>query len=484
MKISDIIYREEYIFSEIEDDTEFNELVTDINSLKDGDILIIPNSLKVGRLKDFSARPTAVICDESLSLPDHIPSIRVANPRLALSNAYFRFFSPDVSKMKLIAVTGTNGKSSTAEFIKTVLTESGISVGLIGTGKIEISGQRETDPYYSMTTPDPSMLYSTLSKMEKAGCEAVVMEVSSHALALDKVAPLRFDYAVFTNLSPEHLDFHGDMTEYFKAKNKLFKNCKKSFFNIDDEYARRAYDLCKSEKTAIGIIWQGDVSAKNIENRGLDGISYTYSAEKFSFKMNLKLAGIYNVYNSMLAAAVCIDMGIAPCMVKKLLGNIDSIPGRYEIINRDISVIIDYAHTSSAFLNILRELSSIKGSKSLAVVFGCGGNRDKEKRPVMAKVAEKYADRIIVTSDNSRNEAPSEIIADIIRGFSGGCYEVIIDREEAINSAIAKAKSGDVVAIIGKGCEKYNIDNTGYHDFDEKKIVMSALQKRDGAKAK
>lgn len=480
MKISDIISREEYLYSEIDDSLEFDGVFTDLNDCSESDLLIIPNAEKLPDFSKAKAMPMAVICGVNAILPENIPAIRVNSPRLAMANIYFRYNKISCENMKFVGVTGTNGKTTTATLIKEILSQLGHKVGFIGTGKIEINKKNVTEENYSMTTPDPKLLYKTIKRMEEEGCDVVVMEVSSHSLALDKLAPLQFDYGIFTNLSPEHLDFHGSMENYFESKKKLFSSCKCGIFNIDDKYAERSYSLFGGRKLSVGIIKEADVWARNVENLGFDGINYTYHQEAVSFKTNLKLSGIYNTYNSMLAMATCIDMGCKPCEVKKIINQISSIPGRYEIINDKISVIIDYAHTSEAFSCILRDLSAQKGAGRLAVVFGSGGDRDKGKRPVMAKIAERYADRIILTADNSRSESTKDIISDIIRGFDKGNYEVKERREEAIFSAILSADDGDTVAIIGKGPEKYNIDKDGYHRFDERAIIMSALKKRGG----
>ena len=477
MKISDIIYKEEIILAGLDLNLEFERLTVDATDLTERDILIITNSLRLPNIDEDKA-PLAVICDENTALPRDIPTIRVKNPRIALANAFFRYEKIDLTNVKLIGITGTNGKGGTAEFIRAVLKESGYKVGLIGTGKIEIDGRIISDEFYSMTTPDPPLLYRTLKEMISEGCDVIIMEVSSHALALDKLHPLKFDYAVFTNLSREHLDFHSDMESYFRAKSKLFNMSKCSVFNIDDEYGRRAYRSCQRKRISAGILWQGDVWANNIENHGLDGISYIYHKDTFSFRMKLSIAGIYNAYNSMLAATVCIDMGCRPCEVKRILSEIKGLLGRFEIINDRISVIIDYAHTDVAFKSVLKELSAIKGDRCLTVIFGCGGNRDKEKRPRMAKIAERYADRVIVTSDNSRNEDIKDIISDIIRGFESGKYQVIENRRDAIRAAILSSNDRDIIAVIGKGNEKYYIDQTGYHPYDEKEIIETALMER------
>ena len=483
MKISDIIYNEEYIFSEVDTSLEFCQLSTDPEKVGEGHLLIIPNSEKYKGGLSLAKVPIAVICGSQVVMPENIPAIRVENPRLALANAYYRFENPRLDGVTMIGITGTNGKTGTATIIEKVLSSLGYKTGFIGTGAIRLDGKTISDKSYSMTTPDPSLLYSTLKEMTESGCNTIIMEVSSHSLSLDKVSPLRFDYALFTNFSSEHTDFHGDIESYYSAKCILFNQCKCGIFNIDDPYVRAAYERCETRKISAGILWRGDVYACNIENRGFDGLSYTYHGNSFSFKTLLKIPGFFNVYNSMLAAAVCIDMGCKPCDVKHCLKQINEIAGRFEIIKDDISVIIDYAHTDAAFDNILKELRAIKGSGRLTVVFGCGGMRDRAKRPRMAMAAEKYADRIIVTNDNSRDEDPNRIISDIISGFKNASFEINKSREEAIRSAILGADDKDVVAVIGKGCEKYVITAEGYRDFDERAIIESALSERKARKS-
>ncbi len=482
MKISDLLFPDEYLVCEVDYRAEIGKLTTDTTELCEGDILIIPNAERMPDLSSVNAIPKAVVCGTNAILPDNFPVIRVSNPRLTMSKMFFRYENPHLEKTKIIGITGTNGKTSTATLICEALKNMGYKTGFIGTGKIEMDGKERSKKNYSMTTPDPALLYKELRHMTDAGCEAIVMEVSSHALALDKVAPIRFDYGVFTNLSTEHTDFHGSLDAYYKAKLKLFDQCKCGIFSIDDDYAREAYRSFGGRRISVGVIRRGDIWATGIDDLGFSGVSYLYHGADFSCKMKLKLPGIFNVYNSMLAAAVCIDMGCKPCDVKQAISKINSIPGRYEIIKDKITVIIDYAHTPDAFRSILRELSKQKNGGQLTTVFGCGGDRDKTKRPMMARIAERYADRIIITSDNSRSEDPKEIVADITRGFEKGNYEVKSDRREAIISAITTARVGDIVAILGKGAEKYNIDKSGYHDFDEKEIIRTALARLNECK--
>ena len=481
MKLSEIIHEDEFIFCEASPDTQIESIATRPEDANEGALLIIPNSSKLPDNIIFLKRPFAIACDNTDALPVGIPRIKLKNPRLTLSLAFYRFYHIEKCRFTLIGITGTNGKTSTAYFLKSALREQGKKVGYIGTGIIEIGGETVNSANYSMTTPDAEELYYTLQRMHNESCDVVIMEVSSHALALEKVAPLCFDYAVFTNLSNEHSDFHKSMDSYFEAKCKLFKQCKIAVFNLDDEYARKALALSEAEKNiSVGVLYKGDIYATHIENNGLEGVSYLYRTDSFIFRMNVNIPGIYNVYNSLLAGAVCIDMGCPPCKVKTAVRKLKSIPGRFETIKEDITVIIDFAHTEEAFESFLREAKKLAHSSGLSVVFGCGGERDKNKRPKMAMIAEKYADNITVTTDNPRKEPPESITQDIIKGFYRENYTVINDRKEAITKAILSAEKGDVIAIVGKGAEKYIIDKDGYHNFDETSIVTEALLTRKG----
>ena len=477
MKLSELIHEGEYLLCRADMDIEIESICHSATELDNCSLLVIPNSNKIPTY--YNIRPRAILCDENAIIDEDIPCVRVENVRRAIAYAYSRFHRVQHPKLRLIGITGTNGKTSTSIFIKRGLEASGMKVGLIGTGQILVGDERITDDNYSMTSPDPWVLYPVLSKMEKDGCDAVIMEVSSHALALEKVAPLWFDYAVFTNMSMEHLDFHHDMEGYYEAKRKLFSRCTTAVINIDDYYGRRLTREITSRKITAGALWRGDVYVNNIDNKGFDGVDYLYHGKNFTFKMNLSSAGVFNIYNSMLAVAVCTDLGVKPCEVKRAISDLPVISGRYEIIKDEITVIIDYAHTDTAFENILKNLKQAKrGTQQLSVVFGCGGDRDKQKRPRMAAVAEKYADEIYVTSDNSRSEEPSSIIADIVKGFKKSSYKVIEDRMSAIREAVKNAKRDSIVAILGKGAEKYNIDKFGYHYFNEKEIITAALKER------
>lgn len=473
MKLKDLIREGEYVSCELDFETEVVNITSESTLINSGTLFVIPNSNKI---PDFKINPLAVLCANDAEIPEGIPTVRAKEIRRLISFVYFRFYGIKVGKMKMIAVTGTNGKTTTASFIEKILTYTGNRVGFIGTGKIAIGDRVLSGENYSMTTPDPELLYRVLSLMQNDGCEAVVMEASSHALALDKLAPLEFDYGVFTNLSSEHLDFHPSKEEYFLAKKKLFQKCKCAVLNIDDPYARRLSEDFNGRVIRAGVLWRGDIYATQIENTPPDGLKYLYHGRNFIFFMRLQTSGIYNVYNSLLASAVCIDMGIKPKDAKIALSEIPFVEGRFEIIKDRVTVIIDYAHTDSAFESVMKNLSAMKHEQNrLTVLFGCGGERDRQKRPKMASIAEKYADRVIVTSDNSRGEDPMSIISDITLGFTKENYEIIENRREAIIHAVTTANDGDIVALIGKGAEKYNIDSNGYSHFDEKEIASFAL---------
>jgi len=249
---------------------------------------------------------------------------------------------------------------------------------------------------------------------------------------------------------------------------------------MDDPYSKRAYNDCKCEKRSIGVINPADATAREIVLKGLEGSEYIYRETKRLFKIQLSLGGAYNLYNSMVAICAALELGITPCVAKEALKSLQSIDGRLEIIRSDVTVIIDYAHTEEAFINVLKLLNSTKNNgQKLITVFGCGGERDREKRPKIARAAELLSELVIVTSDNSRKESVDEIIDDILAGFKRtDTRKIITSRKAAIEHAILTADTGDLIAIIGKGHEKYNIDKDGYHDFDERRIIHDALAKR------
>ena len=426
--------------------------------------------------------PRIIVCSEKMSkFFADFKTITVSDTRAATSEIYSKYYRINYDKLVFIGVTGTNGKTTTATLIKNILDFNEKKTGFIGTGKIIIGDKKINDGYYSMTTPDPKALYKYIKEMENAGCEYIVMEVSSHSLYLEKVAPIKFKIGIFTNLSSEHLDFHKNIDEYYRAKKKLFDLCEIGIFNADDIYSMQAYNDFKGEKYCVGAIKSADVYARNVTVNGLYGVDYFYREKNFSFKAKLKIPGVYNVYNSMLAIKAAILLGICPCDAKKGVNATENIEGRFEIICQKPMIIIDYAHTEKAMESILKTINlNKKTEQKLICVFGCGGERDVSKRDKMGACAEKYSDSVIVTGDNPRNEDPEKIINDILKGIRfKEKVKVINDRKEALIYAASTAGKNDIVCVLGKGHEKYIINASGYTFFDEKEILLNALKNKD-----
>ena len=487
MKIKDLLPIEEITDASVGLDTEISRISTTPSDGGDGCALFLLKN-EYRELGDLYASFSAIICGAEATLPSGIsaPVIRVRSVRRAWALAESGIRNIDYGSLRFVGVTGTNGKTTTASLIKEILKDSGEKVGFIGTGKITVDDEIISPVNHSMTTPDPPLLYESIKAMQNAGCTAVVMEVSSHALFYEKVAAIPFEIALFTNLSEEHLDFHRNMTEYLECKLKLLSLSKSAIFNIDDHYFRNASEKCKIPKVTVGILWRGDVYATDVHKNGSGEYEYIYRTENYGFIAKTRLIGKFNVYNSLLALSGAIALGVAPYRAKESLARIHAIEGRCETVaDEEVRVVIEYAHTPRATESVLAELRDSKGGGRLIVLFGCGGNRYREKRATTAATIEKYADEIYVTSDNPRNENPSSIIDDIVKGFSATAkYTVIESRREAINAAICEARRGDTVILLGKGAERYNIDCDGYHPFDEREVVREAIMKRGANESK
>ncbi len=486
MKITEIL-TEVSIPREIED-ISVSSLTASAREIREGSLFFLTEGVhfEKKRILPFilAKRPSAVVTsDKSILADTDIPILYTENARACYAKAYFRFCGLEKSKMKYIAVTGTNGKTTTATMLYEILRAEGIKAGFIGTGRMHIDKKMLSAPFYSMTTPDPEILYPALKEMEDAGCEAVVMEASSHALALRKLAPLFFDIAIFTNLSEEHMDFHGSMEEYYLAKRSLFQSAGHAILNADDLYARRLARECPCPVTRVGALFEGEVMARSIRRREDEGFSYIYKTDGPTFSVELKPLGAYQIYNSMLALCAAIRLGIAPCRARAALESIPNVPGRLECITKEpITVYLDYAHTPEALLAALKSVREQRiGNGLLWIVFGCGGERDRSKRPKMARIAESLADRVILTLDNCRSESPMQILRDTARGFKGrDATRIISNREKAIRHAVRAMADSDILLIAGKGHENYTVDRNGYRPFDERKIVLDALKERKG----
>lgn len=427
-----------------------------------------------------------MVCEDYVGTAD-VPLLRVPDTRAAVSEVYNNLYGRPSEKLHLIGVTGTNGKTSVTFMLKAIFETALRRCGLIGTvscysGAKEI-GLSPSDPLANMTTPDPEELYRLLAMMAEDGVEYVFMEVSSHALALGKADALHFDAAVFTNLTPEHLDFHGNMESYFGAKKKLFSLCDKAIINIDDKYGEelfRSLEGCRFSCSASGK--QADFRAGAICENGVDGNEYRLLSKDRSFVVRTPIPGSFSVINSLEAASCALVLGISPSVIMTALASLLGVCGRMERVKlgmiADYSVFIDYAHTPDALENLLVSARSIRlEGERIVLVFGCGGDRDRTKRAQMGKIAAKYADFVIATSDNSRSEDPMTILCEIEEGLGDCDYVIIKNRRHAIAFAIREAREGDIILLAGKGHEEYEIDRTGRHFFSEKEIVREAAGK-------
>ena len=383
-------------------------------------------------------------------------------------------------RLGLIGVTGTNGKTSICYMLKSIFEAAGITCGVIGTVGAKISGSDEGLDTSGLTTPDASRLYPLLSKMADMGAEYVFMEVSSHSIALQRVAALDFEHGIFTNLSRDHLDFHEDMESYFAVKASMFERCRRRVINADDPYGARLARLC-GDAISCSLGADTDYCARDIEITK-NGASYTLCYPNGSELITVRSLGDFSVINSLEAAAAALEVGIPISAVKAGLAHFFGAPGRMQrVYEGEFEVFIDYAHTPDALENALGAAHRFRSATGrVIVVYGCGGDRDKGKRKEMAHVASRLAHLSVITSDNPRSEDAGEIIADILKGTDKEKpHTVIASRSEAIRYAVLEARSGDVVLIAGKGHEKYQIDKNGSHFFDEQAIVLDAIKSRD-----
>lgn len=401
--------------------------------------------------------------------------LHTANTRLALARMASNFYGNPARELHIIGVTGTNGKTTVTYLLKQVLEQAGHRVGLIGTIQ-NLIGEQVLESNY--TTPEPLTLYKILRRMADAGCDYAVMEVSSHSLAQDRVGDIRFDVGIFTNLTQDHLDFHGTMENYMLAKAKLFSMCEKGVLNADDPAGRRIAALGTAACTFFSAEGQGDVNAERIDLHAR-GVDFDLTGGGVSTHIHLGIPGRFSVYNALAVAAAAEAIGIPRETTAEGLAKAHGVKGRAEIVPgpEQFTILIDYAHTPDGLYNILTTVKGFARGRVVAV-FGCGGDRDRTKRPKMGKIGVDNADFCVITSDNPRSEDPDAIIADILTGVEGTetPYVVVANRAEAIRYAIEHAEKDDVIVLAGKGHETYQILREGTIHFDEREVVAEVLR--------
>lgn len=432
-----------------------------------------------------AAGATAIVAQEPVSEWGR-PAMQVADSRKALGLLGSRFYGDPSRHLRMIGVTGTNGKTTTTYVCKALLEAIGRRVGLIGTVAYQIG--TESIPA-SHTTPGALELQQLLKRMVDGGCTAAVMEVSSHALVQERTSGCEYDVAVFSNLTQDHLDFHRTMEAYFQAKLRLFtgltgtaKPNKRAIINRDDPSGERIAGLCPAPVWTYGIKGPADLRAEQVR-LSLGGTTFTVATPAGTFPVESHLVGEHNVYNLLAAIGVALHEGASIQQVCEAVTHVTNVPGRFERVmaGQDFTVVVDYAHTEDALVRLLTAAQALKAGR-IITVFGCGGDRDRGKRPKMGRAAVAYSDVVMLTSDNPRTENPLAILDEVETGVTEALrerpqvrYRKIADRREAIVAAVQEARPGDMVLIAGKGHEDYQIIGTTKHHFDDREVARDAI---------
>jgi UDP-N-acetylmuramoyl-L-alanyl-D-glutamate--2,6-diaminopimelate ligase len=402
--------------------------------------------------------------------------IEVTDTRKAAARLAAEFYHHPSTKMKITGITGTNGKTTVSYLIEAILKESGNVPAVIGTVNYRFPGCRISS---KNTTPGPLELQAMFDTMVRRGVDNCVMEVSSHALDQERCDGIDFFSAVFTNLTHDHLDYHQTMEQYFYAKSKLFRRLSeraRAVINNDDPYGRKLKRSTQARVITYGIERKSDVSARDI-SMDMDSTRFILSIPGAQVQIQSELIGRHNVYNILAAVAWGISAGVEIRVIKQAVRKFKSVPGRLERVacGRDICIFVDYAHTDDALKNVIGALRQV-AERKIIVVFGCGGQRDKSKRPKMGRIASVLADYVVITTDNPRSEDPAAIMDDITAGITKNNYCVVIDRCEAIKKALTVARAKDIILVAGKGHEDYQVFKNTVIAFDDRKVIRKCLQ--------
>ncbi|TCS94631.1 UDP-N-acetylmuramoyl-L-alanyl-D-glutamate--2,6-diaminopimelate ligase [Hazenella coriacea] len=469
-------------------DVEIQGIQMDSRKVQPGDLFIAIRGFTVDGHRFVSQAvdqgAAAILVEEEIMVD--VPMIRVPDTRRAMAVVAATFYQHPTQKLKLIGITGTNGKTTTSQLLHHIFNQMERKTGLIGTIEMKI-GDRSFP--VKNTTPEVIDLQKSFDLMLNEGCEYSVIEASSHALEQGRTRGCQFHIGVFTNLTQDHLDYHETMDRYREAKGMLFSQLGNQYqddpsespvavLNADDEASTYFAQMTPAQVVTYGIEQPADVRAENIKISS-QGTSLTLNTFKGSIDMELHLVGKFNVYNVLAATAVALLEGISLHDIKECLEKLRGVNGRFESVHvgQPYTVLVDYAHTPDSLENVLTTIQQFAQGKILSVV-GCGGDRDRSKRPVMAKIAVKYSDLTVLTSDNPRTEDPKTIISDMIDGLGQNDldkYVTVIDRREAISHAISIAKPEDVVLIAGKGHETYQEIHGVRYDFDDREVARHAI---------
>lgn len=478
MKISDVIENIECVVKGNEN-IDIKGIAYDSRKVKEGYLFVAIKGFETDGHKyiDAAIKNGAVAILGEDEVECGCTYIKTKNSRRALACVAANFYNHPERKLKIIGITGTNGKTTTTYIIRHILALKGIRCDLIGTNQT-IIGDEVIES--GRTTPESLDLFAIFAKMVQTGGEYVVMEVSSHSLALDRVYGVEFETAVITNITQDHLDFHKTLENYAEAKAILFKMSKTAAVNTDSDFADLIQKSVKGDLITYGINNDADVKAQNLR-MSERGVIFDVNDRGETIEMRLGIPGKFSVYNALAAICACKNIGIEDSDIEKGLVLAKPVMGRIEVVhtNTPYTVIIDYAHTPDGLENII---SAVRGfaKKRVITLFGCGGNRDSLKRPKMGKIAEDLSDLVIVTSDNPRCEKPEDIIEDILVGMEKDNHVSIENRYDAIKYAMEIAAEGDIIILAGKGHETYQEIEHIKHDFDERAVVRRILEEMKG----
>ena len=479
MKLKELLKGIEVLDATADMEMEIPHVSYDSRATQPGDLFVAMTGFAadghafIGKAR--AAGAAAVLCQK---LPEDpaVPYVRVADSRRALAEVGANFFGHPADSMTMVGVTGTNGKTTTTYLLKSILEQAaGAKVGLIGTNQNMIG--EEIIPT-ERTTPESFELQRLFAQMRDAGCTHVVMEVSSHALALDRVYGVHYAVGIFTNLTQDHLDFHKTMEAYCDAKAILFRNCDAGVCNADDPWTERLLKDATCRKFSYAEQAAADLRAENVCLEA-DHVAFDAVTKEKSVPIRVNIPGGFMVYNTLDVLGAALMLGIPLEKSADVLARVPHVKGRVEVVptpGKDYTVLIDYAHSPDGLENVLTSVKGFAKGRTIAL-FGCGGDRDKTKRPKMGKIAAEIADFVVVTTDNPRTEKPGDIIADILPGMqdSDTPHVVVEDRIEAIHWAMDHAEPGDVIVLCGKGHETYQEVNHVKHHMDEREIVADYL---------
>lgn len=473
----------------VDDSLEISTIEMDSRKVKEGALFVCIKGQTVdghdfaGQAAENGAR--AILAERQIDTP--LPLIIVRDTSRALAIISTKFYGNPTANLPLIGITGTNGKTTVSYLLEAIFNQHDKKTGVIGTIQMKVGDQ--TYPVQN-TTPHALFLQKTFHEMRQQDVDQAIMEVSSHALDQGRVYGCDYDIAVFTNLSQDHLDYHKDMDDYLRAKSMLFAQLgnnydfhKKKFavLNADDDSCALLTKSTAQHVLTYAIKKDADIRAQDIALHA-SGTSFKLTTPVGETEINSKLIGLFNVYNMLAATGAAIAAKVPLSVIKVALGNIAGVNGRFQPVDcgQNFAVIVDYAHTPDSLENVLQTIKEF-AKKDIFVVVGCGGDRDRTKRPLMAQIAVKYGDHVLFTSDNPRTEDPQAILNDMVAGVkdSGASYDVIVNRKDAITEAVHRAKQDDIILIAGKGHETYQQIGLEKHHFDDREVAAAAIESKE-----